>query len=118
VRTRVGLGIGLAYARKIPLMEVRDLPIAAAHSKLLNTFDPTVDVSVGDLLGARSLRDTYVGLGVATAPASSLVAPARQRQRRLQLHLRLRRDDLLALRRVAAVHRDRRAGNEVGTGTG
>ena len=31
-----------------------------------------------------------------------LLTPARQRQRRLQLHLRLRRDDLLALRRVAA----------------
>ena len=66
VRTRVGLGIGLAYARRIPLMEVRDLADRGRPtSRLLNTFDPTVDVSVGDLLGARSLRDTYVGLGVA-----------------------------------------------------
>src|SRR5439155_177246 len=48
VRTRVGLGIGLAYARRIPLMEVRDLADRGRPtSRLLNTFDPTVDVSVG-----------------------------------------------------------------------
>src|SRR5207244_4093993 len=85
VRTRVGLGIGLAYARRIPLMEVRDLADRGRPtSKLLNTFDPTVDVSVGDLLGARSLRDTYVGLGVAhrsrraCGPAPARAGPARR----------------------------------------
>lgn len=28
------------------------------------TFDPTVDISVGDLVGRRSLRETYLSPGV------------------------------------------------------
>jgi outer membrane protein len=31
---------------------------------LLNTFDPTADISVGDLIGVKRLHDTYVGAGV------------------------------------------------------
>jgi outer membrane protein len=65
-RTRIGLGVGLAYARRVPFVEQRDQTARGrTTSKLLNTFDPTVDVSVGDLVGSRPLRDTYVGLGVA-----------------------------------------------------
>ena len=65
VRTRIGLGLGLSYAQRIPLMEIRDLQERGRNtSKLLQTFDPTVDVSVGDVLGVRRLRETYVGLGV------------------------------------------------------
>jgi outer membrane protein len=65
LRTRVGLGIGLSYAQRIPLMEERDLADRGRNtSKLLNTFDPTVDFSVGDLVGVKSLRETYLGLGV------------------------------------------------------
>ena len=65
VRTRIGLGLGLSYAQKIPLMEVRDLQERGRNtSKILNTFDPTIDVSVGDVIGVKRLRDTYVGLGV------------------------------------------------------
>jgi MipA family protein len=65
VRTRVGLGVGLAYAEKVPFSEQRDqAQRGRTTSKLLNSFDPTVDVSVGDLLRVKGLRDTYVGLGV------------------------------------------------------
>jgi outer membrane protein len=65
IRTRIGLGIGLAYAQEIPLAEQRDQALRGRRtSKVLNTFDPTVDFSLGDLLAARSLRDTYVGMGV------------------------------------------------------
>ncbi len=65
VRTRIGLGVGLSYAQRIPLMELRDqADRGRSTSKLLNTFDPTIDVSVGDLIGVRRLRDTYVGFGV------------------------------------------------------
>jgi MipA family protein len=65
VRTRLGLGIGLSYAQRIPLMEVRDQQGRGRNtSKLLNTFDPTIDFSVGDLLRVKSLRETYLGLGV------------------------------------------------------
>ena len=46
-------------------MEVRDLQDRGRNtSKILNTFDPTMDVSVGDLVGVKRLRETYVGLGV------------------------------------------------------
>src|SRR5712671_793434 len=65
VRTRIGLGLGLSYAQRIPFMEVRDLQDRGRNtSKILNTFDPTMDVSVGDLVGVKRLRETYVGLGV------------------------------------------------------
>jgi outer membrane protein len=33
-------------------------------SKLLTYLDPTVDFSVGNLFGSRSLRNTFLGLGV------------------------------------------------------
>lgn len=65
LRTRLGLGVGLAYANRVPLTEQRDQALRGrSTSKLLNTFDPTFDVSLGDLLRARRLRETYVGMGV------------------------------------------------------
>lgn len=65
VRTRVGLGAGLSVAQKISQMETRDLAERGRNtSRLLQTLDPTVDISVGDLMGVRALRETYLGLGV------------------------------------------------------
>jgi MipA family protein len=65
VRTRIGWGVGLSYAERVPLAEQRDQDVRGrVTSKLLNTFDPTIDVSLGDLLGVRRLRETFVGLGV------------------------------------------------------
>jgi len=65
LRTRVGLGVGLSWAQRIPFSEQRDLAERGRNmSKLINTFDPTVDFSVGDLLGKKNLHDTYAGLGV------------------------------------------------------
>jgi outer membrane protein len=65
VRTRIGLGLGLSYAESIPLMEQRDLEARGRNtSKLLQTFDPTIDVNVGDIAGEKKLRSTYVGFGV------------------------------------------------------
>jgi MipA family protein len=65
VRTRFGFGSGLAYAEHVPLMEQRDQARRGRSTwKLLNYFDPTVDVRLGDLFGSRSLKDTYGGLGV------------------------------------------------------
>jgi len=65
VRTRFGFGSGLAYAEHVPLMEQRDQARRNRGTwKLLNYFDPTVDVRIGDLIGQRQWRDTYVGLGV------------------------------------------------------
>lgn len=65
VRTRLAFGAGLAYARRVPLTEVRDQAVRGrGTSKLLTYLDPSLDVSVGDLLRVRSLRQTYAGVGV------------------------------------------------------
>jgi outer membrane protein len=65
VKTRIGMGAGLSYANHIPLLEVRDQQKNGREpSKLLNYLDPTIDVSLGDLLSVGSLKKTYFGLGV------------------------------------------------------
>ncbi len=65
IRTRVGLGVGLSYAQRISQMEQRDLADRGRNtSKLLEVLDPTADFSVGDLIGVRSLRSTFLGVGV------------------------------------------------------
>ena len=65
MRTRIGFGVGLSYAQSIPYVEARDqAERGRPTSKLLNYLDPSIDVSVGDLVGIRSQRETYLGLGV------------------------------------------------------
>lgn len=65
VRTRIGFGVGVSFAQKVPFVEVRDQERRGRNaSRLLNYLDPSIDVSVGDLFGVRALRETYVGLGV------------------------------------------------------
>ncbi len=65
VRTRIGFGLGISYAQKVPFVEQRDQALRGRNaSKLLNYLDPSIDVSVGDLFGIRTLRETYFGFGV------------------------------------------------------
>ncbi len=65
VRTRLGFGAGISYAQRVPFVEMRDqLARGRSSSRLLNYLDPSIDISLGDLMGARSMRDTYLGLGV------------------------------------------------------
>ena len=65
LRTRLGLGVGLSYAERVPLAEQRSQARRARRtSKLLQTLDPTVDFSLGDLLLVKQLRETYLGMGV------------------------------------------------------
>ena len=65
VNTRIGLGVGVSYAHGIPLLELRDQEKNGRNtSRLLNYLDPSIDFSVGDLLGVRSLKRTFLGLGV------------------------------------------------------
>jgi outer membrane protein len=46
-------------------LEVRDQERRGENvNKLITYLDPTVDVSLGDLIGSRRLKDTFVGLGV------------------------------------------------------
>jgi outer membrane protein len=64
LRTRLGLGSGIAYASRIPFSEARDQALRVRDtSKFLLYLDPSVDLNLGDLLRSRSLRDTYVGFG-------------------------------------------------------
>ncbi|MDD5249545.1 MAG: MipA/OmpV family protein [Rhodocyclaceae bacterium] len=65
VRTRLGFGAGVSYAQRVPFVEMRDqLARGRSSSRLLNYLDPSIDVSLGDLIGVRAMRDAYVGLGV------------------------------------------------------
>ena len=65
LRTRIGLGMGLSFAEQVPLAERRDQALRGrGTSKLLQTLDPTLDFSLGDLIASARLRDTYVGVGV------------------------------------------------------
>lgn len=65
VRTRIGFGGGFSYAQQVPYVEARDQAARGRNtSKLLQYLDPTIDVSVGDIIGYRSLRETYFGFGV------------------------------------------------------
>ena len=63
VKTRLGLGLGLSTAQRVPYTEVISQKDKTT-SRLLNYMDPTIDVSVGDLIGSKSFKDTYFGFGV------------------------------------------------------
>lgn len=65
VLTRIGLGSGLSYAERVPTIEARDQARRGEETnKLITYLDPTIDVSLGDLIGSRALKRTFVGLGV------------------------------------------------------
>ena len=65
VRTRIGLSAGISYAEQIPFSEARDQALRGRDtSKLLVYADPSIDISLGDLVGSREWRETYFGLGV------------------------------------------------------
>ena len=63
VKTRLGVGVGLSAAQRVPYTEVVS-QTGKTTSRLLNYLDPTIDVSVGDVLGMRSLKETFIGFGV------------------------------------------------------
>lgn len=65
VKTRLGLGIGISMAQRVPYMESSSQAARGrATSRLLTYLDPSIDFSIGDLLGNRALKNTYLGLGV------------------------------------------------------
>jgi outer membrane protein len=65
LRTRFGFGAGISYASRIPFAEQRDQAIRGRDtSKLLLYLDPTIDINVGDVFKSKSLRETYLGIGV------------------------------------------------------
>jgi outer membrane protein len=65
VRTRIGFGMGVSYADRVPYVEYRDqLARGRNSSRVLNYLDPSVDISVGDIFGVKSMHETYFGFGV------------------------------------------------------
>lgn len=65
VLTRIGLGSGLSYASRVPWLEVRDQARRGEEvNKLVTYLDPTIDFSLGDLVGSKALKRTFLGLGV------------------------------------------------------
>jgi outer membrane protein len=65
VRTRLGFGAGISLAQRVPYVEViSQAERGRTTSRLLNYLDPSIDVSIGDLIGSRRLKDTYLGFGV------------------------------------------------------
>lgn len=64
VRTRLGMGAGFSLAQRVPYVEERDQARRGrSTTKLLNYLDPSIDVSLGDLAGVRSMKETYFGIG-------------------------------------------------------
>jgi MipA family protein len=65
VKTRLGLGVGVSMAQRAPYIESSSLAAnGKSASRMLNYLDPTIDVSLGDLIGYRPLKDTFIGFGV------------------------------------------------------
>ena len=65
VKTRLGLGTGLSLAQRVPYTEAPNVATGPKPaSRMLLSLDPTVDVSLGDLLSYRPLKETYFGIGV------------------------------------------------------
>ena len=65
VKTRLGMGAGLSLAQRIPFIEASSQAAAGKPtSRLLQYLDPTLDVSLGDLVGSRALKATFIGVGV------------------------------------------------------
>ncbi|MCC8362961.1 MipA/OmpV family protein [Lysobacter sp. A6] len=65
VNTRLGFGIGVSYAERVPYTEVTAQARRGENtSKLLNYLEPSVDVSIGDLFGNKRWHDVYFGFAV------------------------------------------------------
>lgn len=65
VRTRAGFGAGFALAQHVPLTEQRDQARRGrSTSRLLNYLDPSLDFSLGDLVGSKRYKETYLGVGI------------------------------------------------------
>jgi len=65
VKTRLGMGAGVSIAQRAPYIEAStQAALGKPTSRMLQYLDPTLDVSLGDLVGARAMKNTYIGLGV------------------------------------------------------
>ena len=65
VKTRLGFGAGVSLAQRVPYIEASSAgPGSKPSSRVLQYLDPSLDISLGDLIGSRALKETYIGFGV------------------------------------------------------
>ena len=65
VKTRLGFGAGVSLAQRVPYIEASSAtPGNQPSSRVLQYLDPSLDISLGDLIGSRALKETYIGFGV------------------------------------------------------
>ncbi|HUU73960.1 MAG TPA: MipA/OmpV family protein [Burkholderiales bacterium] len=65
LRTRIGFGIGLSYASRVPYVEERDQTAKGEPtSKLLNYLDPSIEISISDLFRPERHEPVWLGVGV------------------------------------------------------
>lgn len=65
VLTRFGYGWGLSIADPVPYAEVAEQTARGRlTSRVLNYNEPSIDVSLGDLIGKRAWKQTFVGLSI------------------------------------------------------
>jgi MipA family protein len=65
VKTRIGIGAGVSFAERVSYIEATEqAKKGRTTSRVLNYLDPTIDVSLGDLFGSKSWKESYFGVGV------------------------------------------------------
>ncbi len=65
VKTRLGFGAGVSLAQRVPYIEASSAARGnEPSSRVLQYLDPSLDLSLGDLIGSRALKETYIGVGV------------------------------------------------------
>jgi len=65
VLTRFGYGWGLSIADPVPYAEVAEQTARGRQtSRVLNYNEPSIDVSLGDLIGRREWKQAFVGLSI------------------------------------------------------
>ena len=62
-KTRLGLGLGLSAAQRVPYTEVISQKDKTT-SRLLKFLNPSIDASLGDVIGSKSMKNTFIGIGV------------------------------------------------------
>ena len=64
VKTRLGMGVGVSLAQRAPYIEASSQAASGKPvSRILNYLDPTLDISLGDLVGLPALKETFIGVG-------------------------------------------------------
>ena len=65
VRWRAGIAEGISYIETVSNLEQREMDRKGYRSSnLMNYLDFTLDVSLGDMFGARAIDDLYFGIGI------------------------------------------------------